>query len=222
MFARPFRKFPGIVGQRFYSASASSKKGINSRNQSALFYTLAAITVTLGASYASVPLYRLFCSATGFGGTPGVSSSNPNAFKSHADLKPSNKTKLFKVHFNSDVSAALPWSFKPVQKEVTVIPGETVLAFYTAKNNGDQDVVGVSTYNVTPGKAGAYFNKIQCFCFEEQLLRKGEEVDMPVFFFLDPEIVEDPLLQDVETITLSYTFFNSRNMSLAAAAASSK
>jgi cytochrome c oxidase assembly protein subunit 11 len=91
-----------------------------------------------------------------------------------------------------------------------VVPGETALAFYRAKNLDTRDMVGVSTYNVTPGKAGAYFNKIQCFCFEEQLLHAGEEIDMPVFFFLDPEIVDDPSMQDVETITLSYTFFNAK------------
>jgi len=101
----------------------------------------------------------------------------------------------------------MPWSFSPEQPSVKVIPGESVLAFYKAKNPTSDTITGVATYNVTPHRAGAYFNKIQCFCFDEQKLGPGEEVDMPVFFFIDPAITKDKYLKDVESITLSYTFF---------------
>jgi len=103
------------------------------------------------------------------------------------------------------------WNFKPQQYEIKVMPGETALAFYTAKNPTDKAVTGISTYNVVPFEAGAYFNKIQCFCFEEQQLNPHEEVDMPVFFYIDPEFTADPRMEFVDTITLSYTFFESKD-----------
>lgn len=102
----------------------------------------------------------------------------------------------------------LPWKFTPQQREVRVLPGETALAFYTATNKGPNDIIGVATYSVTPGQVSPYFSKIQCFCFEEQRLNAGETVDMPVFFFIDPEFVNDPAMKGIETITLSYTFFS--------------
>ncbi|RKP10527.1 cytochrome c oxidase assembly protein CtaG/Cox11-domain-containing protein [Thamnocephalis sphaerospora] len=174
--------------------------------RTSLFYTLSVALLLLGLTYAAVPLYRIFCSVTGMGGTPQVVSDR----FSPEHLVPRRDGKRIRVTFNSDVSQALQWSFRPQQKEVYVYPGETALVFYTAKNNSDRDLVGISTYNVTPNKAGAYFNKIQCFCFEEQLLRAGEEVDMPIFFFLDPDLAEEPQMRDVDTITLSYTFFNAK------------
>ncbi|EDQ91055.1 uncharacterized protein MONBRDRAFT_15576 [Monosiga brevicollis MX1] len=116
-----------------------------------------------------------------------------------------------RIRFNADTSATMQWSFKPQQREVTVVPGETALAFFTAKNPTNQPIIGISTYNVVPYDAGVYFNKIQCFCFEEQRLNPGEEVDMPVFFYIDPEFAEDPSMYKVRDITLSYTFFQARN-----------
>ena len=101
----------------------------------------------------------------------------------------------------------MPWIFKPQQTEVVLTPGETALAFYTAKNRTQSSITGVATYNVFPPKAGIYFNKIQCFCFEEQRLRSEEEIDMPVLFFIDPEFLDDPAMDSVNSITLSYTFF---------------
>lgn len=101
----------------------------------------------------------------------------------------------------------MPWEFQPLQREVTVRPGEGVLAFYTAKNLTDADITGVATYNVTPAKAGLYFHKIQCFCFDEQKLTAGESVDMPVYFVVDPKLLTDPGTKDIKSITLSYTFF---------------
>lgn len=110
--------------------------------------------------------------------------------------------------FNASVSDVLPWKFTPQQREVHVLPGETALAFYTATNFGDQDIIGVATYSVTPAQTAPYFSKIQCFCFEEQRLNAGETVDMPVFFYLDPDLLTDLNMRGVETVTLSYTFFS--------------
>lgn len=110
--------------------------------------------------------------------------------------------------FNASVSDILPWKFTPQQREVRVLPGETALAFYTATNTSDKDIIGVATYSVTPGQTAPYFSKIQCFCFEEQRLNAGETVDMPVFFYLDPDLLNDLNMKGVETVTLSYTFFS--------------
>ena len=111
------------------------------------------------------------------------------------------------VRFNADVDPALPWSFAPEQRQIEVRVGEQSLAYYRASNRSDHPIVGQATYNVTPFKAGPYFDKIACFCFDEQVLQPGEEVDMPVSFYVDPAILSDPNTQDVHTITLSYTFF---------------
>lgn len=102
----------------------------------------------------------------------------------------------------------MPWKFVPQQREVRVLPGETALAFFTATNKSDEDIIGVATYSVTPAQVAPYFSKIQCFCFEEQRLNAGETVDMPVFFFIDPDFVNDPSMTKIDTITLSYTFFS--------------
>ena len=121
-----------------------------------------------------------------------------------------DKSRPLRILFNADTAATMQWNFRPQQREVRVYPGETALAFYTAKNPTDEPIDGISTYNVVPFAAGPYFNKIQCFCFEEQRLNPHEEVDMPVFFYIDPDIVDDPNLEHVDTITLSYTFFQSK------------
>lgn len=120
------------------------------------------------------------------------------------------EVRPIRVSFNTDVSFDLPWTFRALQKEVTVAPGSTMLAFFHATNKSDDPVVGVSAYSVQPSKAGIYFTKIQCFCFEEQRLAPHEEVDMPVFFYIDPEFLDDPKMDDVNEITLSYTFFRSK------------
>ena len=161
---------------------------------------------TLTLSYASVPLYRAICQRTGFGGIPITDSTRFTPDK----LLPVENAPRIRVTFNSSVSSTLDWKFTPQQREVRVLPGETALAFYKAKNNSDQDVIGVATYSVTPGQVAPYFSKIQCFCFEEQKLNAGEEVDMPVFFFIDPEFANDPLMRGIEQVTLSYTFFKAR------------
>ncbi|XP_048525878.1 cytochrome c oxidase assembly protein COX11, mitochondrial isoform X2 [Dendroctonus ponderosae] len=173
--------------------------------RSTLYYMTAAGIVTVGMSYAAVPLYRMFCQAYSYGGTTAQGHDG-----SKVETMKSNKTRAIKVKFNADKASNMRWNFKPQQNEITVYPGETALAFYTARNPTDQSVVGISTYNVIPFEAGQYFNKIQCFCFEEQMLNPQEQVDMPVFFYIDPEFAEDPYLEFCNEIILSYTFFEAK------------
>lgn len=170
-----------------------------------LFYASSVIIGVFGLSYGFVPFYRLVCSATGIGGTPQVSHSVLDKTK----MRPlQEKVSSLKIEFDSTVSGNLPWSFTPSQRCLEdVIPGTTILAFYQAKNLSSQAINGFSTYNVMPSKAAAYLNKIQCFCFEEQRLEPGEIVDMPIFFYIDPDFSLDPDMEDVKEILLSYTFF---------------
>lgn len=125
-------------------------------------------------------------------------------------LKPVEDHRRLRITFHGAVSDVLDWKFTPQQREVRVLPGETALAFFTATNKSDKDIIGIATYSVTPGQVAPYFSKIQCFCFEEQRLNAGETVDMPVFFFIDPEFAKDPTMAKIDTITLSYTFFKAR------------
>jgi len=242
--------------------STQSNESIQDRNIKIASYAAAAVVGALGASYAAVPLYKIFCQTTGFGGTtqrvnlsdwaesheareesgrgkvsqalwdkliemsnvpremlpgstPGTSShgrgartwTDEEAAAKLASLRPVKDGRLITVRFDSTVGDVLPWSFVPAQLDVKVVPGETALSFFTATNKSDKAITGVATYNVHPPKVGLYFNKIQCFCFEEQRLLPGETVDMPVFFFIDPEIMDDPQLKHVNNVTLSYTFF---------------
>ena len=151
----------------------------------------------LGLAYASVPLYRIFCQVTGFGGTT-----------QRADAAPQRATTTpISVRFDANTSSKLNWAFHAVQPTMTVKIGEQNMAYFRAKNISDEVLTGSAVFNVTPPTAGIYFNKIQCFCFTEQTLKPGESIDMPVVFFLDPAMVEDADLDEVSTITLSYTFF---------------
>lgn len=167
----------------------------SNRRVAAVLVGVVACMVTLTAY--SVPLYRLFCQVTGFGGT----TQRAEAVGDHVAAVP------VEVHFNADVDPDLPWRFRPAQRQMTVLPGEEELAFYEAANLSDGPVVGRAIYNVTPHKVGPYFAKIACFCFDEQTLEPGETVDMPVSFFVDPEMLEDLNTREVREITLSYTFF---------------
>lgn len=166
------------------------------------YYTAGVAILVFGVSYASVPLYQVFCQMTGFGGTTQRATESKAAA-----IKPVEGAKVIRVWFDANVHSEMPWTFTPTQGEVRVVPGETALAFYTVKNSSNKGITGVATYNVQPPKAGLYFNKIQCFCFEEQRLGPKEEVDMPVFFFIDPAVVDDPAMENCTNITLSYTFF---------------
>jgi len=195
-------------------AAAAKSKSISDKNQNMLYYLLAVTSFTVGASYASVPLYRAFCRATGFGGTTqrkSIEDKMEEREQMDKSILEKAKKRSIEITFNADVAEGLPWKFTPTQKKVTVTPGETVLAFYTAENTSSSAITGVATYNVQPGKAGQYFNKIQCFCFEEQRLRAKEKVDMPVFFYLDPEFASDRGMEDVNSLVLSYTFFQSED-----------
>lgn len=147
----------------------------------------------------SAPLYRLFCQVTGYGGTTQRAEQAP-ATETASDRK-------IKVLFDANTAKDLPWDFKPEQRSVTVRVGEESLAFFSAHNADDSAVTGQAVFNVTPAKAGLYFVKVDCFCFDEQTLQPGQSADMPVAFYVDPAIEEDPNLDDVSEITLSYTFF---------------
>ena len=159
----------------------------------------------VGLSFAAVPLYRLFCAATGYGGTPQI---GPEA-------GPGATGKLITVRFNADVNSGLPWEFAPLVREVKVQLGEEQLAFYAARNQAKAPITGRALYNVTPDKVGKYFHKTECFCFTEQTLAAGQDMQFPLTFWVDPAIANDPNTADVTTITLSYTFF--RNLDDAAA-----
>ena len=157
------------------------------------------VAAMVGLAFASVPLYRLFCQVTGFGGTP------MRAAEADARLAPTGK--LISVRFDANTNSALPWDFKPEEHQQRVAIGARDMAFYTARNLSDKPVTGTATFNVTPSQAGQYFTKIQCFCFNEQTLKPGEEVRMPVIFFVDPKILDDKEARKIDEITLSYTFY---------------
>jgi len=162
----------------------------------------AAVAVIMaGASFAAVPLYRAFCQATGFAGT---------TQRAEASALPNQSTltgRTIKIRFDGNMSPGMPWQFAPEVTEVPVKIGEKKLAFYKATNFSAAAVTGRATYNVSPDVAGKYFKKIQCFCFNEQTLKAGETVDMPVQYFIDPAILNDPIASRIDEITLSYTFY---------------
>ena len=147
------------------------------------------------------------CQQMGWGGQP-IKSTHGSADDPTARVTPVTDSRRLRITFNSQVSDIMPWKFIPQQREVRVLPGETALAFYTATNKSTEDIIGVATYSVTPAQVAPYFSKIQCFCFEEQRLNAGETVDMPVFFYIDPDFVHDPAMRQIDTVTLSYTFFS--------------
>jgi cytochrome c oxidase assembly protein subunit 11 len=157
------------------------------------------VLAMIGLAFASVPLYRLFCQVTGFDGT---------TMRASADSAPGPVAgKEVDVRFDANTASALPWKFRPEETVKRATIGERYIAFYTAKNLSARAVTGTATFNVTPVWAGKYFNKIQCFCFNEQLLKPGEEMRMPVVFYVDPKIVDDPDAGRISEITLSYTFY---------------
>ncbi len=167
------------------------------RNRRTVFASVAVIAMMGGLVYYSVPLYRMFCQVTGFGGTIRQADAAPGAVGE----------RVITVTFNTDISARLPWTFRPAQRQVRVRVGEEVVAIFVARNTSGAAATGTATFNVSPTKAGRYFNKIECFCFTEQRLAAGAREEMPVSFFIDPAILDDRGLDDVSTITLSYTMF---------------
>lgn len=168
---------------------------VQKNHRTALLAALLVAAMT-GLAFASVPLYRLFCQVTGFGGTPLRADSAPGAAAGQVG-----------VRFDANINPALPWRFEPVQRTVRVRPGARTQVSYRATNLTARTTTGTAVFNVTPAKAGRYFSKIQCFCFTEQTLKGGESVDMPVIFFVDPAIARDPDARGIDEITLSYTFY---------------
>ena len=173
----------------------------NRRNLRTGAFAFAGALAMLGLGYASVPLYRLFCQVTGFGGT------TMNATESDAQRAAAAATgQKISIRFDATTAMGMPWTFRPAQTTDTVTIGERDIATYIARNDSDRPITGVASFNVEPEQAGKYFNKIQCFCFTEQTLQPGQEVTMPVLYFVDPAALDDPNMQGVEQITLSYTF----------------
>lgn len=177
------------------------------QHRTVLLYLTSAAVLAVGLSYAAVPLYRLYCQASGYGGTTKKAVDVGDKIMEMKRVE----DRMITIRFEAGTNKTLQWKFKPQQKEVKLVPGETALAFYTAENLTDRPIIGIATYNVVPFDAGQYFNKIQCFCFEEQQLNPHEEVDMPVFFYIDPEFVEDPKMAKYDEIILSYVFFESKD-----------
>lgn len=159
----------------------------------------------LGLGYAAVPLYDLFCRVTGFAGTTQVASEAEANRAAAAGVY-----RDISIRFDASTARDLPWMFRPTQSTDTIRIGQRDIATYVARNNSNEPVTGVATFNVEPAQAGIYFNKIQCFCFTEQTLQPGQEVNMPVLYFVDPAILDDEIIGDIEQITLSYTFHRAK------------
>ncbi len=153
----------------------------------------------VGMSFAAIPLYRLFCAATGYGGTPNIGLA----------AAPGSSGQSIRVRFNADTNPGLPWTFAPDQREIMLDLGDEQVAFYHAANPSSRPVTGMALYNVTPEKVGKYFHKTACFCFNKQTLAANQTMEFPVSFWVDPAIRTDPNTADVKVITLSYTFFHS-------------
>jgi len=170
---------------------------MSASNTKVALVCVAAIAGMVGLTAASVPLYNLFCQVTGYGGTTRTAQAAP-ATESDVEVT---------VYFNADTAADMPWRFQPAQRSVKVRLGEEKLVFYTAENLTDEPIAGTATFNVTPFATGPYFAKIQCFCFNEQVLQPRQKVDMPVSFYVDAAMLDDDEAADMREITLSYTFF---------------
>lgn len=169
------------------------------RNRRTLIAMAGVGLAMLGLGFASVPLYRIFCERTGFGGTTQRASGDLN-------VRPAIGHTM-SIRFDSNVQPGMPWQFYPERKTDTVTIGARHMAIFIAKNMSDKPVTGTASFNVTPLQAGAYFTKIQCFCFTQQTLQPGQEVRMPVIYYVDPKILDDPDNRDTQQITLSYTFY---------------
>ena len=178
--------------------TAPAENGVTAaRNGRVAAIVLGVVVGMVGMAYAAVPLYEVFCRVTGYGGTTRQVDAG--------DVAVLDRT--IRVRFAANTHRDMPWRFDPVQNDQALNVGEQAIAFYEAENPTGTPIVGTATYNVTPHKAGPYFAKIECFCFTEQTLQPGEKVDMPVVYYIDPAIADDPDMDDVTEITLSYTFF---------------
>jgi cytochrome c oxidase assembly protein subunit 11 len=177
---------------------------VSRRTNAAFGIALACVVAGMvGASFAAVPLYRVFCAVTGYGGTPVIGG----AAAPGASTEAGRPAPVIAVRLNADTNPNLPWDFRPEQNEVRLKLGDEAIAFYQARNLATTPVTGIALYNVTPEKVGKYFHKTACFCFNRQTLNPGQEMQFPVTFWVDPAIATDPSTSDVHVITLSYTFF---------------
>ena len=182
----------------------NNENALKAQNKKSIIIISFIVLFMLSLSFAAVPLYDIFCRVTGFGGTTQIASTAPGS-TGQPDIN---------VRFESSTSSSLNWDFYAKSKVVTIPIGEEKTIFYFAKNLSDKPIVGTATFNVTPAKVGQYFMKIDCFCFVEQLLKPGESMNMPVTFFIDPDIYKDENVKEVNEITLSYTFMKSMDQSL--------
>eukprot|EP00931_Biecheleriopsis_adriatica_P012814 TRINITY_DN11406_c0_g2_i3.p1 TRINITY_DN11406_c0_g2~~TRINITY_DN11406_c0_g2_i3.p1 ORF type:complete len:286 (-),score=59.15 TRINITY_DN11406_c0_g2_i3:418-1275(-) len=198
---RAFRSGPGSG----HPMTRGRRQQLENSNQTAWWFGAGLMAIFAGV-FALVPLYKLYCQATGQGqaSQQGHKDYAPPPSPDSIDSK-----RLITIDFAGTVHTSLPWEFVPQQRRVVVGLGETALAFYRAKNKSDRPIIGVSVYHMIPAEAGLYFNKIQCFCFDEQLINPGEEVDLPIFFFVDPMMGHDNRFDHIDRITLSYLFFES-------------
>ena len=184
-------------------SAAQNQNNLKAQNKKVIFIITFVGMLMLSLSYAAVPLYDIFCRVTGFGGTTQIASSAPGS-SGHPNIN---------IRFESNITDSLNWDFYSKTKTVKIPMGEEKTIYYFAKNLSDEPIVGTATFNVTPAKAGQYFMKIDCFCFVEQLLNPGESMNMPVTFFIDPDLYKDENVQEVNEITLSYTFMKSMDQS---------
>ena len=184
-------------------STAQNQNNLKAQNKKVIFIITFIGMLMLSLSYAAVPLYDIFCRVTGFGGTTQIASSAPGS-TGHPNIN---------IRFESNITDSLNWDFYSKTKTVKIPMGEEKTIYYFAKNLSDEPIVGTATFNVTPAKAGQYFMKIDCFCFVEQLLNPGESMNMPVTFFIDPDLYKDENVHEVNEITLSYTFMKSMDQS---------
>lgn len=187
--------------------TAPQTDALAARNRRLGLIVLGVVAGMVALSFAAVPFYNLFCRVTGFGGTTQTAITAP----AQGEIV---TARTMTVRLNTDVSPRLPWAFAPDIRSVALHPGQEALVSFSALNKSDKPVTGTAVYNVTPVRAGKYFFKTQCFCFDRQTLNPGEEVHMPVSFFIDPDMMTDPDMADVTDITLSYTFFVSDSQEL--------
>ena len=178
----------------------SLQDGLDRKLKRSLYACVGLVAVMIGAAYASVPLYSLFCKLTGFAGTPLTASENGSVIG----------TKQFLVQFDSNVAPSLAWRFAPEQPKMEVRVGETMTVLFKITNLSDRETTGMATYNVQPELIAPYFNKLQCFCFNEMVLKPHESLEVPVVFFIDPEAAKNRDLEKIAAISLSYTFFASK------------
>lgn len=184
--------------------NTAAAPSLEERNKRMMMVGFGMALFMLALGFAAVPLYDLFCRVTGFGGTTQVATEAEADVAAQAAMAAGGKT--FSIRFDANTAKGMPWEFRPAQLTDTITIGQRDMATYVAKNIGNEPITGTATFNVEPEQAGRYFHKIQCFCFVEQTLLPGEEVRMPVLYFVDPAALDDPNMQGVEQITLSYTF----------------